>query len=91
VAHALTWRACRQGDKNAADQAAVDMMRKVLSTVQMSGIVVIGEGEKDVRAQPPSLHNNNSNQPLQSAVQFQSLWPTVMLCLAPLQPVACGL
>ncbi len=39
-----------QGDKNAADQAAVDMMRKVLSTVQMNGIVVIGEGEKDVRA-----------------------------------------
>ena len=38
-----------QGDKNAADQAAVDMMRKVLSTVQMNGIVVIGEGEKDVR------------------------------------------
>ena len=42
-----------QGDKNAADQAAVDMMRKVLSTVQMNGVVVIGEGEKDVRA--PSL------------------------------------
>ncbi|CAL8470602.1 g10144 [Coccomyxa elongata] len=36
-----------KGDKNAADQAAVDMMRKVLSTVQMNGIVVIGEGEKD--------------------------------------------
>ena len=31
-------------------------MRKVLSTVQMSGIVVIGEGEKDVRATlQPSL------------------------------------
>jgi fructose-1,6-bisphosphatase/sedoheptulose 1,7-bisphosphatase-like protein len=38
-----------QGDKNAADQAAVDMMRKVLATVQMDGVVVIGEGEKDVR------------------------------------------
>jgi len=38
-----------QGDKNAADQAAVDMMRKVLATVQMDGVVVvIGEGEKDV-------------------------------------------
>ncbi|KAK9903928.1 hypothetical protein WJX75_000717 [Coccomyxa subellipsoidea] len=36
-----------KGDKNAADQAAVDMMRKVLSTVQMNGVVVIGEGEKD--------------------------------------------
>ena len=42
-----------QGDKNAADQAAVDMMRKVLATVQMNGIVVIGEGEKDVRNPPP--------------------------------------
>ena len=38
-----------QGDKNAADQAAVDMMRKVLATVSMDGVVVIGEGEKDVR------------------------------------------
>ena len=26
------------------------MMRKVLATVQMNGVVVIGEGEKDVRA-----------------------------------------
>lgn len=25
------------------------MMRKVLATVQMDGVVVIGEGEKDVR------------------------------------------
>ncbi|GLI67147.1 hypothetical protein VaNZ11_011359 [Volvox africanus] len=36
-----------KGDKNAADQAAVDMMRKVLNSVAMDGIVVIGEGEKD--------------------------------------------
>eukprot|EP00878_Enallax_costatus_P000604 GHUV01000705.1.p1 GENE.GHUV01000705.1~~GHUV01000705.1.p1 ORF type:complete len:427 (+),score=98.84 GHUV01000705.1:278-1558(+) len=36
-----------KGDKNAADQAAVDMMRKVLNEIQMDGIVVIGEGEKD--------------------------------------------
>jgi len=36
-----------RGDKNAADQAAVDAMRKVLSAVSMDGIVVIGEGEKD--------------------------------------------
>jgi fructose-1,6-bisphosphatase II len=36
-----------RGDKNAADQAAVDMMRKVLNTVNMDGVVVIGEGEKD--------------------------------------------
>jgi hypothetical protein len=28
-------------------QAAVDMMRKVLNSVNMDGVVVIGEGEKD--------------------------------------------
>lgn len=36
-----------RGDKNGADGAAVDAMRTVLSTVPMTGIVVIGEGEKD--------------------------------------------
>ena len=36
-----------RGDKNAADQAAVDAMRFVLGTIQMDGVVVIGEGEKD--------------------------------------------
>lgn len=36
-----------KGDKNAADQAAVDMMRKVLNSVPMTGVVVIGEGAKD--------------------------------------------
>jgi fructose-1,6-bisphosphatase II len=36
-----------RGDKNAADQAAVDAMRAVLGTIQMDGVVVIGEGEKD--------------------------------------------
>jgi fructose-1,6-bisphosphatase II len=36
-----------RGDKNGADGAAVDAMRTVLTTVPMTGIVVIGEGEKD--------------------------------------------
>jgi fructose-1,6-bisphosphatase II len=36
-----------RGDKEAADQAAVDAMRMMLGTVQMDGIVIIGEGEKD--------------------------------------------
>ena len=43
-----------QGDKEAADQAAVDGMHAVLHTVRMDGIVVIGEGEKD---EAPMLHN----------------------------------
>ncbi|MGH2756281.1 MAG: class II fructose-bisphosphatase [Actinomycetota bacterium] len=36
-----------RGDKEAADQAAVDAMRMMLGTVEMDGIVIIGEGEKD--------------------------------------------
>src|SRR5205085_164947 len=36
-----------RGDKNAADQAAVNAMRVTLSSVDMDGIIVIGEGEKD--------------------------------------------
>lgn len=36
-----------RGDKEAVDQAAVDAMRTVLDTIQMNGVVVIGEGQKD--------------------------------------------
>src|SRR5690606_34408005 len=36
-----------RGDKERADQAAVDGLRTVLGTVRMKGVVVIGEGEKD--------------------------------------------
>ena len=36
-----------RGDKEGADAVAVDAMRKVIATVQMRGVVVIGEGEKD--------------------------------------------
>lgn len=43
-----------RGDKNAADQAAVDAMRLVLGTIQMDGVIVIGEGEKDAA---PMLYN----------------------------------
>jgi fructose-1,6-bisphosphatase II len=43
-----------RGDKIAADQAAVDAMRHVLDTVEMDGVVVIGEGEKD---EAPMLYN----------------------------------
>ena len=42
------------GDKNAADQAAVDAMRLMIDTVSMDGVVVIGEGEKD---EAPMLFN----------------------------------
>ena len=46
-----------RGDKIAADQAAVDGMRLMLHTVQMDGVVVIGEGEKD---EAPMLYNSES-------------------------------
>jgi fructose-1,6-bisphosphatase II len=43
-----------RGDKEGGDKAAVDAMRLVLNTVEMDGIVVIGEGEKD---EAPMLYN----------------------------------
>jgi fructose-1,6-bisphosphatase II len=43
-----------RGEKNLADQAAVEAMRLMINTVDMNGVVVIGEGEKD---QAPMLHN----------------------------------
>ena len=36
-----------RGDEKAADQAAVNAMRKAMSTMQIDGTVVIGEGERD--------------------------------------------
>ena len=47
-------RCMGRGDKELVDQAAVDAMRPVLNSVQMDGIVVIGEGEKD---EAPMLYN----------------------------------
>ncbi len=43
-----------KGEKEDADQAAVDAMRLLLDTVPMDGLVVIGEGEKD---EAPMLYN----------------------------------
>jgi fructose-1,6-bisphosphatase II len=43
-----------RGDKEGADQAAVDAMRLMLGSISMDGIVVIGEGEKD---EAPMLYN----------------------------------
>ncbi len=42
------------GNKEAADQAAVDGMRYMLHSISMDGVVVIGEGEKD---EAPMLYN----------------------------------
>jgi fructose-1,6-bisphosphatase II len=53
-----------RGDKDSVDQAAVDAMRAILDTIDMDGLVVIGEGEKD---EAPMLANGervgNGNPP----------------------------
>lgn len=59
-----------RGQKEAGDQAAVDGLRLLLSTVRMDGIIVIGEGEKD---QAPMLYNgervgNRQGPPVDVAV-----------------------
>ena len=46
-----------RGQKDLADKAAVEAMRKMINTVDMTGVVVIGEGEKD---NAPMLHNGES-------------------------------
>lgn len=43
-----------RGDRNAADRAAVEAMRLMLRSIDMDGVVVIGEGEKD---EAPMLYN----------------------------------
>ncbi|WP_433871417.1 class II fructose-bisphosphatase [Saccharopolyspora sp. CA-218241] len=43
-----------RGDKNSGDGAAVDAMRRLIGSVSMRGVVVIGEGEKD---EAPMLYN----------------------------------
>ena len=44
-----------RGDKNQADQAAVDAMRTTLSSIHFKGRVVIGEGSKD---EAPALYQH---------------------------------
>jgi fructose-1,6-bisphosphatase II len=46
-----------RGDKEGADGAAVNAMRIVLQSIDMNGIIVIGEGEKD---NAPMLYNGES-------------------------------
>lgn len=46
-----------RADKEAGDQAAVDAMRSMLTTVDIRGVVVIGEGEKD---EAPMLFNGET-------------------------------
>ncbi len=68
VTEAAAMAAAREfgrGDKISADQAAVDAMRLLLDEIDMDGLVIIGEGEKD---EAPMLYNGervgNGQQPL---------------------------
>ena len=59
-----------RGKKNEGDGAAVDAMRKMINSVTMDGVIVIGEGEKD---EAPMLYNgenvgNGQGAPLDIAV-----------------------
>ncbi|MGH2543661.1 MAG: class II fructose-bisphosphatase [Ardenticatenaceae bacterium] len=70
-----------RGDKIAADQAAVDAMRLMLDTVQMDGVVVIGEGEKD---EAPMLYNGEqigTGQPPQVDIAVDPIDGTRLLSL----------
>ena len=69
------------GDKEAGDGAAVDAMRAVLRAVDMDGIVVIGEGEKD---EAPMLYNGEkvgNGQPPQVDVAVDPVEGTRLLAL----------
>ena len=70
-----------RGEKESADQAAVDAMRHVLHTVHMDGVVVIGEGEKD---EAPMLFNGEAvgnGQPPQVDVAVDPLEGTRLTAL----------
>ena len=42
-----SWALAGRGDEKAADQAAVDAMRMALNDLDIDGVIVIGEGERD--------------------------------------------
>lgn len=70
-----------RGDKIGADQAAVDAMRLMLDTVDMDGIVVIGEGEKD---EAPMLYNGEkigNGQPPEVDIAVDPIDGTTLLSL----------
>jgi fructose-1,6-bisphosphatase II len=63
-----------RGDKNAADQAAVNAMRSQLNMIDFHGKIVIGEGEKD---EAPMLFTNE--------IVGKAKFPQVDLAVDPLE------
>ena len=58
-------RTMGMGDAKAADQAAVESMRRCLDTIALDGTIVIGEGERDAApmlfiGEKVGAHNHNS-------------------------------
>ena len=47
AAAVAAWRLAGRGDEKAADQAAVDAMRRAFNALSIDGVIVIGEGERD--------------------------------------------
>src|SRR5579859_4693116 len=47
IAAIAAWKLVGRGDEKAADQAAVDAMRTALNELNVDGVIVIGEGERD--------------------------------------------
>jgi fructose-1,6-bisphosphatase II len=70
-----------RGDREAADRAAVEAMRLMLRSIDMDGVVVIGEGEKD---EAPMLYNGErigNGRPPQVDVAIDPIDGTRLLAL----------
>jgi fructose-1,6-bisphosphatase II len=70
-----------RGDKEAADQAAVDAMRLVLNTIDMDGVIVMGEGEK---SEAPVLYHGEvlgTGRPPQVDIAVDPIDGTAVLSL----------
>ena len=74
-----------RGKKNEGDGAAVDAMRTLINSVQMNGVVVIGEGEKD---QAPMLFNGERVGTGEGAEVDIAVGPDAVGCIDITAPVS---
>ena len=72
-------RTMGQGDADAADQAAVQAMRKAFEGVRMAGTIVIGEGERD---EAPMLY---IGEPVGAPASDGTTFPRVDIAVDPLE------
>ena len=71
-----------QGDRNGADHAAVEAMRRELETAEIDGTIVIGEGERD---EAPMLYIGEKVGLAQSERGGQRSFPQVDIAVDPLE------